>query len=80
MVGYQESSKVNVTLSPGISMLRWLHAITPKVGNDQEMELSYPKTEMEKKKQSGTYTKKTYCKPNGQPWSQWVATEPPKLN
>ena len=41
-----------------------------------------PKTEMGKKLnlQSVTYTMKTYRKPNGQLFSQSVATQLPKLN
>ena len=35
---------------------------------------------MAKIKQSGTYTMKTYRKPNGQLFSQEVATQLPKLN
>ena len=47
-----------------------------RVGNDQEMKQlernSHSKNRGVKKlnKQSGTYTKKTYCKSNGQPFSQ----------
>ena len=49
--------------------------IKVKVGNDQEMaqsesKNSHSKNRGEKKIQSGTYTKKTYCKPSEQLFSQ----------
>ena len=57
-----------------------------KVGNDQEKAQSEKDSNSKihggKKLnlQSGTYTMRTYRKPKEQLFSQWVATQLPKLN
>ena len=56
------------------------------MGNDQEKTQSEQDSHSKKRggeklnRQSGTYTMKTYRKPNEQLFSQEVATQLPKLN